>query len=282
MSNAAEMDAQEIINYIATAPKKTPVKLYVREMPGMKVAWGDAQVYGGRRGKTVFGDWDELKAILDANADSIDYYDVENDCRNSAVPMLDLKGINARIEPGAVIRDRVEIGDRAVIMMGAIINIGSVIGELLHIEDGVTRAGDWLQKRFGKSGSITEGFVTGSLVFAAGAMAVMGALESGLKNDHTILMTKSVIDMAGSVAFAGSLGIGVAFSALSVLVLEGTVTLLASLLTGVLTDAVITEISVTGSLIIIGVGLNVLGLTKLRIMNMTPALLLPILLCRFM
>ena len=91
MSNAAEMDAQEIINYIATAPKKTPVKLYVREKPGMKVAWGDAHVYGGRRGKTVFGDWDELKAILDANADSIDYYDVENDCRNSAVPMLDLK-----------------------------------------------------------------------------------------------------------------------------------------------------------------------------------------------
>ena len=75
--------------------------------------------------------------------------------------------------------------------------IGSVIGELLHIEDGVTRAGDWLQKRFGKSGSITEGFVTGSLVFAVGAMAVMGSLESGLKNDHTILMTKSVIDMAG-------------------------------------------------------------------------------------
>ena len=160
--------------------------------------------------------------------------------------------------------------------------IGSVIGELLHIEDGVTRAGDWLQKIFGKSGSITEGFVTGSLVFAAGAMAVMGALQSCLKNDHTILMTKSVIDMAGSVAFAGSLGIGVAFSALSVLVLEGTVALLASLLTGVLTDAVITEISVTGSLIIIGVALNVLGLTKLRIMNMTPALLLPILLCRFM
>ena len=125
MSNAAEMDAQEIINYIATAPKKTPVKLYVREKPGMKVQWGNAHVYGGR-GKTVFGDWDELKALLDANADSIDYYDVENDCRNSAVPMLDLKGINARIEPGAIIRDRVEIGDHAVIMMGAIINIGSV------------------------------------------------------------------------------------------------------------------------------------------------------------
>lgn len=160
--------------------------------------------------------------------------------------------------------------------------IGAVIGELLHIEDGVTRAGDWLQKKFGKMGPITDGFVSGSLVFAVGAMAVMGALESGLKNDHTILMTKSVIDMAGSVAFAGSLGIGVAFSALSILVLEGTVALLASLLTGVLTEAVITEISVTGSLLIIGIGLNVLGLTKLRIMNMAPALLLPILLCRFM
>lgn len=141
MSNAAEMDAQEIVNYIATAPKKTPVKLYVREKPGMKVQWGDAHVYGGRRGKTVFGDWDELKAILDANADSIDYYDVENDCRNSAVPMLDLKGINARIEPGAIIRDRVEIGDRAVIMMGAIINIGASVGAGTMIDMGAVLGG---------------------------------------------------------------------------------------------------------------------------------------------
>ena len=141
MSNAVEMDAQEIINYIATAPKKTPVKLYVREKPGMKVAWGNAHVYGGRRGKTVFGDWDELKAILDANADSIDYYDVENDCRNSAVPMLDLKGINARIEPGAIIRDEVEIGEGAVIMMGAILNIGTAVGEGTMIDMGAVLGG---------------------------------------------------------------------------------------------------------------------------------------------
>ena len=159
MSNAAEMDAQEIINYIATAPKKTPVKLYVREKPGMKVAWGNAHVYGGRRGKTVFGDWDELKAILDANADSIDYYDVENDCRNSAVPMLDLKGINARIEPGAIIRDRVEIGDRAdhhdgrhhqhrlryrrrsMIDMGAVLGGRATVGKNCHIGAGTVLAG---------------------------------------------------------------------------------------------------------------------------------------------
>lgn len=160
--------------------------------------------------------------------------------------------------------------------------IGAVIGELLHIEDGVTRAGDWLQKRFGKSGSITDGFVSGSLVFAVGAMAVMGSLDSGLKNDHGILLAKSVIDFAGSVAFASSMGIGIVFSGLSVLAVEGVMTLLASLLTGVLTDAVITEISVTGSLMIIGITLNVLGVTKLRILNMTPALLLPVLLCKFM
>ena len=157
--------------------------------------------------------------------------------------------------------------------------IGAVIGELLHIEDGVTRAGDW---KFGKMGPITDGFVSGSLVFAVGAMAVMGSLDSGLKNDHGILLAKSVIDFAGSVAFASSMGIGIVFSGLSVLAVEGVMTLLASLLTGVLTDAVITEISVTGSLMIIGITLNVLGVTKLRILNMTPALLLPVLLCKFM
>lgn len=170
MSNAAEMDAQEIINYIATAPKKTPVKLYVREKPGMEVAWGDAHVYGGRRGKTVFGDWDELKAILDANADSIDYYDVENDCRNSAVPMLDLKGINARIEPGAIIRDRVEIGDRAVIMMGAIINIGASVGAGTMIDMGAVLGG---RATVGARCHIGAGAVLAGVIEPASALPVV-------------------------------------------------------------------------------------------------------------
>lgn len=113
-------------------------------------------------------------------------------------------------------------------------------------------------------------------------MAVMGGLDSGLKNDHSILFAKSVIDFSAAVAFASSMGIGVAFSGLSVFAVEGVVALLASLLVNVLSDAVVAEISVTGSLMIIGIGLNVLGLTKIRILNMTPALLLPILLCQFM
>ena len=202
MSNAAEMDAQEIINYIATAPKKTPVKLYVREKPGMKVAWGDAHVYGGRRGKTVFGDWDELKAILDANADSIDYYDVENDCRNSAVPMLDLKGINARIEPGAIIRDRVEIGDRAVIMMGAIINIGSVIGEGSMIDMGAVLGG---RATVGKNCHIGAGTVLAGVVEPASATPVI--IEDDVMIGANAVVLEGVHVGKGAVVAAGAVGV---------------------------------------------------------------------------
>ena len=135
------MNAQEIIDFIANAPKKTPVKLYVREKCGMRWDWGDAHVYGGRDGKIVFGEWSELEPILTAHADEIEYLDVEADRRNSAVPLLDVRGVNARIEPGAIIREHVEIGDNAVIMMGAVINIGAVIGESTMIDMGAVLGG---------------------------------------------------------------------------------------------------------------------------------------------
>ena len=198
MSNAAEMDAQEIINYIATAPKKTPVKLYVREKPDTEVQWGDARVYGDCHGKTVFGDWDELKAILDANADSIDYYDVENDCRNSAVPMLDLKGINARIEPGAIIRDRVEIGDRAVIM-GAIINIGSVIGEGSMIDMGAVLGG---RATVGKNCHIGAGTVLAGVVEPASATPVI--IEDDVMIGANAVVLAGVHVGKGAVVAAGA------------------------------------------------------------------------------
>ena len=95
------------------------------------------------------------------------------------------------------------------------------MGELLNIEHAVERMGAWLQKKFSGMGRITEGFVTGTLVFAVGAMAVMGGLDSGLKNDHTILFAKSIIDCVSAVAFASSMGIGVAFAGGSVLLVEG-------------------------------------------------------------
>lgn len=135
------MDAQEIIDFIANAPKKTPVKLYVREKDGASADWGSAHVYGGPEGRVVFGDWSELEGLLAANANKIEYADVEADRRNSAVPLLDLKGVNARIEPGAIIRDRVEIHNNAVVMMGAIINIGAVVGEGTMIDMGAVLGG---------------------------------------------------------------------------------------------------------------------------------------------
>ena len=120
------MNAQEIIQYIATAEKKTPVKVYIKEKS--PIDFGSAQVFGAGD-KIVFGDWKELAPILEANRENIADMVVENDCRNSAIPLLDLKEVPARIEPGAIIREQVTIGQNAVIMMGAILNIGAVVGE---------------------------------------------------------------------------------------------------------------------------------------------------------
>lgn len=127
------MDAKEIIRFISESKKKTPVKVYLPEpsclnFPGCKV-------YGG----IVFGEWSDIEPVLLEN--SITDYIVESDRRNSALPLLDTRNINARIEPGAVIRQQVEIGDNAVIMMGAIINIGSVIGEGSMIDMGAVLGG---------------------------------------------------------------------------------------------------------------------------------------------
>ena len=132
------MNAQEIISYIANAQKKTPVKLYVKERA--PIDYGDARVFGAGD-KVVFGEWNALKPILEANRDNIADIVIENDCRNSAIAMLDKKDIPARIEPGAVIREQVTIGKNAVIMMGAIINIGAVIGEGTMIDMGAVLGG---------------------------------------------------------------------------------------------------------------------------------------------
>lgn len=159
--------------------------------------------------------------------------------------------------------------------------IGTIIGELLNIDAAVNKLGENLQKRF--SGSrVTEGFVTGSLVFAIGALAVMGPLQSGLQHQHDLLFSKSVIDGVASIVFASTLGLGVALSGLMVFAVEGSIALLASVVAPYLGEAVVNEITFVGSLLIVGISLNLLRITKLRILNMVPAILLPILLCRFM
>ena len=160
------MNAQEIINYIATAEKKTPVKLYVKEKA--PVNYGNAKVFGATD-KIVFGDWKELGPILELNKDRIEDIVIENDARNSAIPMLDKKNINARIEPGAIIREQVEIGDRAVIMMGAIINIGAVVGEGSMIDMGAVLGG---RATVGKNCQIGAGAVLAGVIEPASAEPV--------------------------------------------------------------------------------------------------------------
>jgi 2,3,4,5-tetrahydropyridine-2-carboxylate N-succinyltransferase/tetrahydrodipicolinate N-acetyltransferase len=162
------VNAQEIISYIANAQKKTPVKIYIKEKAPINFGL-NAKVFGDRD-KIVFGDWKDLKPVLEENAANILDIVIENDCRNSAIPLLDKKNINARIEPGAIIREQVEIGDRAVIMMGAIINIGAVIGEGTMIDMGAVLGG---RATVGKNCHIGAGAVLAGVIEPASASPVI-------------------------------------------------------------------------------------------------------------
>lgn len=188
--------AQEIIDYIATAPKKTPVKVYVKEKT--PVNYGSATVFG-TGDKVVFGDWKELGPILEANADKIDQMVVENDCRNSAIPLLDMKNINARIEPGAIIRDEVTIGDGAVVMMGAILNIGAVVGKGTMIDMGAVLGG---RATVGDNCHIGAGTVLAGVVEPASATPVI--VEDNVLIGANAVVIEGVRVGANSVVAAGS------------------------------------------------------------------------------
>jgi len=156
--------------------------------------------------------------------------------------------------------------------------LGSIIGEAIGIQQKLDKLGDGLEKRLGKGNSnFSKGFVTGSLVFCIGAMAIVGALESGLTGDNSTLFAKSVLDGITSIIFASTLGIGVAFSAVSLLVYEGSISLLASFLSNLLSTQAITEMSSVGGILIIAIGLNVLGIKKIKVGNMLPAVFIPLL-----
>lgn len=163
--------------------------------------------------------------------------------------------------------------------------IGTLIGELLDLDRRMRSLGDWLQKKterlaLGGNSSVSEGFVTASLLFCVGAMSIVGSLQDGLTGDHSTLFAKSMLDGISAIIFASSLGVGVAFSAVVVLLYQGTIASLASLLSPLLGDAVVSEMTCVGSLLIIALSLNMLGITKIKVMNMTPACVLPILICK--
>ena len=166
------------------------------------------------------------------------------------------------------------------------IAVGALIGAALDLDDKLNRFASGLENRFKKEGSggstIAEGFVTASLLFCIGAMTIVGSLQAGLTGDNTMLYTKATLDFISSLIFAASLGIGVLFAAAFVLVFQGAIVLVAQAVSPLLTDYVVSEMTCAGSILIIGLGLNILGVTNLKVMNFLPAIFLPIVLCLFM
>lgn len=175
-------------------------------------------------------------------------------------------------------------GENALISILSIV-LGVILGELLRLDDRIRSLGDWVERRFaGKhtKGSISEGFVSASLLFCVGAMAIMGALDSGLLRDHSTLYAKAMLDGITSIVYSSTMGVGVALSAIPVFLYQGAIALGASFIEPFLTPVVIAEMKCVGSILIVGLSLNLLGLTKIKVMNYVPAVFLPLLLCRFL
>jgi uncharacterized protein len=152
---------------------------------------------------------------------------------------------------------------------------GLVVGELLGIEDALKRLGDRLEKRFSKGGEspVSQAFVTTSLLFCVGPLTVMGSLQDGLSGDYSLLALKSTLDFIAALTFASILGWGVLLSAGTVLVVQGSLTLGASFLEAVVSEAMISATTATGGILILGLGLGLLEIKEVRVANMLPALL---------
>jgi len=177
------------------------------------------------------------------------------------------------------------LADEDTLVMIVSMVLGILVGELLRLDDRLNALGGSIEKKLaahGVRGRVSEGFVTASLLFCVGAMAIVGALESGLSGSHETLYAKTVLDTVSSVVYASAMGFGVAISALPVLLYQGAIALGASLLSPVLTELVIAEMKAVGSLLIVALSLNMLGLTKIKVMNAVPAVFFPILLCTFL
>jgi len=157
-----------------------------------------------------------------------------------------------------------------LVVIGSLI-IGGLIGELIGIEKRLEAFGLRLQKRFAGRGTIAEGFVTASLLYCVGAMAIMGALQDGLGETPTILYSKAVLDGVASVALTSTLGIGVAFSVFPLAIYQGGITLAAGLAKVILTEPVITEMNAVGGLLIVAIAIDILGLKRLPVGNLLPA-----------
>ena len=159
--------------------------------------------------------------------------------------------------------------------------IGGVVGAWINIDAKMNQLGDWAQKKLtrdsSESNTFAQGFVTASLVYCVGAMAVVGALDSGIRGDHSTLIAKAALDGITAIVFTSSLGIGVMLSVLPVLVYQGAIALLGNLIAPFLSDAVITEMSAVGGLLIMAIGINMVLDKDIKVANLLPAILIPFL-----
>ncbi|AIF66226.1 2,3,4,5-tetrahydropyridine-2,6-carboxylate N-succinyltransferase [Terribacillus saccharophilus] len=194
------MDANEIISFISNSKKSTPVKVYVKGKGLDTLAYPEnVKAFPEANTAVLFGEWSELEGFL-KDTETIEDYVIENDRRNSAIPLLDLKGINARIEPGVVIRDQVEIGDGAVIMMGASINIGSVIGEGTMIDMNVVMGG---RATVGKNCHIGAGTVLAGVIEPPSAKPVV--IEDDVVIGANVVVLEGVTVGKGAIVAAGAI-----------------------------------------------------------------------------
>lgn len=155
--------------------------------------------------------------------------------------------------------------------------LGSIIGETIDIEEKLNRLANFVQKKLpGSEGNFSVGFVTATLLFCVGAMAIVGSLEEGLTGNADTIYAKSILDGTSSIIFSATLGIGVLFSSVPVLLYQGLITLLAGILKPLLTPDVISQMSLVGNILILGIGLNILKICTIKVGNMLPAVFLPI------
>lgn len=173
-------------------------------------------------------------------------------------------------------------GENTLILVLSMV-IGGVIGTLLNLDGHLESLGNKIENKFSNgNGKIAEGFVSATLLFCVGAMTIVGSLQSGLSGNHEMLFTKSILDLISSIVLASTLGWGVMLAAVSVFAIQGSIVLLAQAVEPFLSTSVIAEMTCAGSVLILALALNMLGITKIKLMNFVPAIFIPIVLCLFM
>lgn len=173
-----------------------------------------------------------------------------------------------------VIGLQMAIGSKNILIVILSLVAGGFTGELLKIEERLNSFGLWVESKLGNGrGEFSRGFVTASLVYCVGAMAVVGSIQDGLQGDPSTLYVKALLDGVSSIFFASTMGFGVAFSFIPVFLYQGSITMLAQYVQAFLTPAVVTEMTATGGILICGIGIKILGIKEIRVGNLLPAII---------